>query len=42
MTDDCNETASTNYPAHSEQLALPPGIEADEAYDNSITTMEDA
>jgi hypothetical protein len=41
MTDDCNETASTNYPAQSEQLALPPGIEADVACEHSITTMED-
>ena len=41
MTDDCNETASTNYPAQSEQLALPPGIDADEACENSIATMED-
>ena len=41
MTDDCNETASTNYPAQSEQLALPPGIEVDEVCETSLTTMED-
>ena len=41
MTDDCNETASTNYPAQSEQLALPPGIEVDEVDDNSLNTMEE-
>ncbi len=41
MTDDCNETAATKYPEQSEQLALPPGIEADEACEYSITTMED-
>ncbi len=28
MTDNCNETASTNYPEQSEQLALPPVIDA--------------
>ena len=41
ICDYCNETASTNYPAQREQLALPPGIEADEACEYSITTMED-
>lgn len=41
MTEDCNETASTHYPTQSEQLALSPGINVDEACENSITTMEE-
>jgi hypothetical protein len=41
MTDDCTETASVNFPAQGELLALPPGHEVDETCEHSITTMED-
>ncbi len=41
MTDDCNETASTNFPRQSEQLALPPGIEVDEDCETSLNTKEE-